>query len=71
LQQADTTLVVDDLDGTGTVKTKKSKKSSKVKKRKSLKSKERGAEDSLSPSREQVDDGIIVNNVNLAGFGQK
>jgi hypothetical protein len=67
LNQADTMLVVDDMDAT-TVKTKKSKKSaaSKGLKRKTTKSKDKKKHIDEAPEVE-----IVVNNVNFAGFGQK
>ena len=63
VQQADTLMVIDDMDNV-TVLTKKSKKSSSkspTKKKKSLKTKKR--------IDEAPDEEIVVNNVNLAGFG--
>jgi len=61
-------MVIDDMDGMdiATIKTKKSKKSSSkspAKKKKSLNTKKH--------IDEAPDEQIVVNNVNLAGFGQK
>lgn len=65
IKPAETLMVVDDMDIT-TVKTKKSRKSSsksKAKKKKTLKTKQH--------VDEAPDELIVVNNVNLAGFGKK
>lgn len=53
-------MVIDDMD-IATVKTKKSRKSSPTKKKKTLKSKKH--------VDEAPDEQIVVNNINLAGFG--